>query len=274
MAEVKKTSSTKPRTTAKKKTTQTKSATTKKTTTTKPKTTAAKKTTPKTVVKKEPTKKVEEKTIVEKVEKPIAKQIAKPVSNKPKVVAKTKEDDSWVYVCLLTAVALLTISLKPFVFNQQGIDISFSIFLLPFVFFTANYITKKFGYIETLKAIFASALAMIVYLIITSLIFEANIGLVEIGGDIFGYIAAQLVNLTIYYYLLVYAEGHGLLIFMNFVFSILVFHFVFMLFSFSSLPMETYNVTFMTSLIIQLIIFIPLSFLDSQVAVKKQKYAK
>ena len=51
-------------------------------------------------------------------------------------------DDSWMYILLLTTLAILTESVKTYTFKINSISLSFSIILLPFVYLLTNYINK------------------------------------------------------------------------------------------------------------------------------------
>ena len=66
-------------------------------------------------------------------------------------------DDSWIYILLLTTLAILLESLKSYTFKISGVNITYSIILLPIVFLIANYITKKYSYKRCVAAIAISA---------------------------------------------------------------------------------------------------------------------
>ena len=63
-----------------------------------------------------------------------------------KTTKTTKYNDSWMYILLLSTIVILGESLKTYTFNLLGVNLTYVIFLLPFIFMVTNYITKKYGF--------------------------------------------------------------------------------------------------------------------------------
>ena len=61
-----------------------------------------------------------------------------------KTVIKHEEVSSWIYILLLTAVAILGWVLGKFDFNIGKASLTLAIFAYPFRYFIANIITKKY----------------------------------------------------------------------------------------------------------------------------------
>ena len=118
-----------------------------------------------------------------------------------KQVVKYEEVPSWVYILLLTAVAILGWVLGKFNFQIGKASLTVAIFVYPFRYFVANIITKKYGYKETMNGISFSACLMLLFIITASLLGEQDIDYIPVTGEIFAYLASQMINLTIYYYL-------------------------------------------------------------------------
>lgn len=175
-----------------------------------------------------------------------------------KEVIKHEEVSSWVYILLLTAVAILGWVLGKFDFNIGKATLTFAIFAYPFRYFIANIITKKYGYKETMNAISYSACLMLLFMIASSLLGEHNVDYVPVTGEVFGYLASQMINLTIYYYLYMNTDGNKLAILATYVFAMLVDNLISMLFI-SRMTMvdafwRTYFVTIMIEAMISIIL--------------------
>ena len=175
-----------------------------------------------------------------------------------KEVIKHEEVPSWVYILLLTAVAILGWVLGKFNFNIGKATLTFAIFAYPFRYFIANIITKKYGYKETMNGISYSACLMLLFMIASSLLGEHNVDYVPVTGEIFGYLASQMINLTIYYYLYMNTDGNKLAILATYIFAMLVDNLISMLFI-SRMTMvdafwRTYFVTIMIEAMISIIL--------------------
>ena len=175
-----------------------------------------------------------------------------------KAVIKKEEVPSWIYILLLTAVAILGWVLGKFEFNIGKATLTLAIFAYPFRYFIANIITKKYGYKETINGISYSACLMLLFMITSSLLGEHNVDYVPVTGEVFGYLASQMINLTIYYYLYMNTDGNKLAILATYIFAMLVDNLISMLFI-SRMTMvdafwRTYFVTIMIEAMISIIL--------------------
>ena len=175
-----------------------------------------------------------------------------------KAVIKKEEVPSWIYILLLTAVAILGWVLGKFEFSIGKATLTAAIFAYPFRYFIANIITKKYGYKETMNGISYSACLMLLFMIASSLLGEHNVDYVPVTGEIFGYLASQMINLTIYYYLYMNTDGNKLAILATYIFAMLVDNLISMLFI-SRMTMvdafwRTYFVTIMIEAMISIIL--------------------
>ena len=173
-------------------------------------------------------------------------------------VVKTEEVSSWIYILLLTAVAILGWVLGKFEFNIGKASLTLAIFAYPFRYFIANIITKKYGYKETMNGISYSACLMLLFMITASILGEHNVDYVPVTGEVFAYLASQMINLTIYYYLFMNIDGNKLAILATYIFAMLVDNLISMLFI-SRMTMvtafwRTYFVTIMIEAIISIIL--------------------
>ena len=250
-APAKKTTSTAKKSTTTKKvgttTTRKKTNTAKKTTSTVKKTTTAKKTAPKktttkksTAVKKTPVKKStpKKKTEVKKivpVEVKVESFTVEPVKTEKVKQEKIKKEveNSFVFLSLFMGVAaMLLVVLHRFTFNIFGYEIMSSIFMLPIVVLISNYITKKIGFDKSLKSTFISMLMMAGIIILLDDLLRKNISSLDIAANLISFFVSMLINLSIYYYITTNIETKKstYLIFLNYVFTIIVYQMVYMIF--------------------------------------------
>ena len=185
-------------------------------------------------------------------------------SKKRKRVIKKEEiyEDGWMYVLLLSTLAILISSLSNYKFNIGVTSLSYSVFLLPLVYFLANYITKKHGYKKTVVAISASAVASVIFNIVMCFIVGRNIDLIVLSSEFSGYIISQFVNLTIYYFLMENTNSPILLIFLTYIFALLTNYMFYTLISLNIIVLDGYWVAYFTTIGIQSIICLMLSFVE------------
>ena len=193
-----------------------------------------------------------------------------------KEVIRHEEVSSWVYILLLTAVAILGWVLGKFDFNIGKASLTFAIFAYPFRYFVANIITKKYGYKETMNGISYSACLMLLFIIVASLLGEHNIDYIPVTGEIFGYLASQMINLTVYYYLLRNADGNKFAVFATYIFAMLIDNLVCMLFISRMTMVDAFWRTYFATILIEAIISIVLVILDDKkvIAVDTKKKRK
>ena len=193
-----------------------------------------------------------------------------------KEVIRHEEVSSWVYILLLTAVAILGWVLGKFDFNIGKASLTFAIFAYPFRYFVANIITKKYGYKETMNGISYLACLMLLFIIVASLLGEHNIDYIPVTGEIFGYLASQMINLTVYYYLLRNADGNKFAVFATYIFAMLIDNLVCMLFISRMTMVDAFWRTYFATILIEAIISIVLVILDDKkvIAVDTKKKRK
>ena len=181
-----------------------------------------------------------------------------------KSVVKQEEVSSWVYILLLTAVAILGWVLGKFDFNIGKATLTFAVFAYPFRYFIANIITKKYGYKDTMNGISYSALLMLLFMIVSSLLGERNVDYIPVTGEVFGYLASQMINLTIYYYLYMNTNGNKLPILATYVFAMLVDNLISMLFISRMTMVDAFWRTYFVTIFIEVIISIILIHYDEK----------
>ena len=181
-----------------------------------------------------------------------------------KSVIKHDEVSSWVYILLLTAIAILGWVLGKFEFNIGKASLTFAIFAYPFRYFIANIITKKYGYKETMNGISYSACLMLLFIIVASLLGQRDIDYIPVTGEIFGYLASQMVNLTVYYYLYMNTDGNKLAILATYIFAMLIDNLISMLFISRMTMVDAFWRTYFVTILIEAIISIILINFDEK----------
>ena len=185
-------------------------------------------------------------------------------------ITKGEEVSSWVYILLLTSVAILGWVLGNFDFNIGKASLTLAIFAYPFRYFIANIITKKYGYKETMNGISYSACLMLLFIIVASLLGQKDIDYIPVTGEIFAYLASQMINLTLYYYLFMNTDSNKLAILATYVFAMLTDNLISMLFISRMVVVEAFWRTYFVTILIEVIISIILIYFDD----KKIKAAK
>ena len=190
-----------------------------------------------------------------------------------KEVIRHEEVSSWVYILLLTSVAILGWVLGKFNFNIGKASLTLAVFAYPFRYFIANIITKKFGYKETMNGISYSACLMLLFMIVASLLAEQNVDYVPVTGEVFGYLASQIINLTIYYYLYMNTDSNKLAILATYIVAMLADNLISMLFISRMMVVETFWRTYFVTILIEAIISIILINFDNKkiLPIKKKR---
>ena len=181
-----------------------------------------------------------------------------------KAVIKKEEVPSWIYILLLTAVAILGWVLGKFEFNIGKATLTVAIFAYPFRYFIANIITKKYGYKETMNGISYSACLMLLFIIVVSLLGQHDIDYIPVTGEIFAYLVSQMINLTIYYYLYMNTNNNKLPILATYIFAMLVDNLISMLFISRMIMVEAFWRTYFVTILIEAIISIILINFDEK----------
>ncbi len=227
---------------------------------------STKKTTKKTNTKKTTTKRknVSKSSSSKKVVKSPSKSTS---AKKEVVVQKTTRstENLYVYIFLLSAVWICLYVMSRFGLVIHGLTIGYSTILLPTIYFITNVITKKFDFKQSIFAILISSVAMLIFVYFSRFVNTKVVDYFIIYGQVFAYIMSQLINLIIYYYLLVNTDLKARWIFLTYLFSTMVYYFIAILFSTRLVFASAFWPTFFTSIGFSTIFAIMYSFYDSMI---------
>lgn len=194
--------------------------------------------------------------------KKVLKNLNKPTTKK---VEPINTDGCWVYILLLSTIVILGQSLKGYTFSLENVTLTYSIFILPFVYFIANYIAKKYGYGKAIVGISISGVVMVLFGLIMSFATGQGFSFYDVCGDFCGYVISQLVNLTIYEFLLNNTTTPFILMFLTYVFSLVVFNLFYTLIYMDTLIFDNYWISYFSALIFQGIVCFLLTFFDGNI---------
>ena len=181
-----------------------------------------------------------------------------------KRVVKKEEVGSWVYILLLTSVTILGWVLGKFDFSIGKTTLTIAVFAYPFRYFIANIITKKYGYKETMNGISYSACLLLLFSIVASLLGQHDVDYVPLTGELFGYMLSQMINLSIYYYLLINTKNDKITYLGSYIAAMLVDTLVSMLFASRLVVLASFWKTYFVTILIQAIISIFLIYFDDK----------
>lgn len=173
-------------------------------------------------------------------------------------------DDSWMYILLLTTLTILLYSLSTYEFKIKGVSLSYSVIGLPLELFIANYITKKYNYAKTVTAISISGVSMILFILIMNFALGKSTVLSAMSGEFCGYVISQFANLMIYYFILQNTSFKPILVFLSYIFSLIAFYMVYTLINLNVVITDSYWNAYFISLLIQAIICIILTTIDTK----------
>lgn len=184
---------------------------------------------------------------------------------------KTKYNDSWMYILLLSTLLILAESLKTYSFSILDVKLTYVIFLLPFIFMVTNYITKKYGFRRALTAIIISTLSLILFILLMNFAVGRNFDFSSISGGLIGYLISQMINTMIYKFLLVNTNSPYLLVLLNYIFAYIVFYMLYTIVHMNIAVVDTFWKGYFITLIIQTIMSIILTFIDKKVKLGMSK---
>ena len=180
--------------------------------------------------------------------------------------SKQVEVASWVYILLLTSVTIFGYVLSKFDFTLFKVTLEGGIFVYPFRYFIANIITKKYGYKETMNGISYSALMLLLFIVVASLLSSYDINYVPVTGEIFAYIISQMINLTIYKRLIDNKDNNKIAILATYIFAMLADNLVSMLFASRMMVSKAFFGSYLLTIIIEAVIaFLLIKFSDENV---------
>ena len=190
------------------------------------------------------------------------RSVPKRYTKEQKEVLEVEQDGWWVYVLLLSTIVILAHSLKDYTFYVENLSLTYAIFILPIVYFVTNYITKKYGYAKSVIGIAMSGLLLVLFALVMSFVIGRNFSFYDISGEFCGYVVSQFVNLTIYQFLLVNTAGSFILTFLTYMFAFVVYYLFYTLLYMNLLVFDNYWVSYFSTLILQGILCLLLTFFD------------
>ena len=190
------------------------------------------------------------------------KNVPKRYTKEQKEVLEVEQEGWWVYVLLLSTIVILAHSLKDYTFSFDNITLTYSLFVLPVVYFVTNYITKKYGYAKSVVGIAISGLLLVLFALVMSFVIGRNFSFYDISGEFCGYVVSQFVNLTIYQFLLVNTTGSFILTFLTYMFAFVVYYLFYTLLYMNLLVFDNYWVSYFSTLILQGMLCLLLTFFD------------
>lgn len=202
---------------------------------------------------------------VTKKAKSSGKRVPKKYSAKEKEVEQILEVEHegwWVYILLLSTIVILGHALKDYSFSFDNVSLTYSIFILPVVFFITNFITKKYGYGKSIVAVSFSGVALVVFSFLMSLIIGQQFNFYDICGGFCGYVVSQFVNLSIYQFIITNTNSSFILIYLTYIFAFVVFYLFYTLIYMNLLVFDNYWISYFSTLIIQGVLCFLLVFFD------------
>lgn len=184
---------------------------------------------------------------------------------------RQKYNDSWMYILLLSTLVILIESLKTYKFSLFGTPVTYSMFLIPFIFTVTNYITKKYGFRRTLTAIIISTIALIAFVTIMNFAVGREMNFSSISGGLLGYLISQLVNTMIYKFLLVNTNSPFVLIILNYIFGYIVFYMLYTIVHLDTVVTSAFWKSYFIVLGIQAVMSIVLTVFDKKIKVGLSK---
>ena len=175
-------------------------------------------------------------------------------------------NDCWIYILLLSTLVILLESLKNYTFQIDGVRLTYSLFLLPFVYFIVNYIAKKYDYKKAIASIAVSGVLFVSFSAIMSFALGERLILTSISGEFCGYVISQFVNLTIYMFLLNNTKSPVLLIFLNYMFSLIVYYMFYTLIYLKMMTLDSFWTGYFITLAIQFAICLPITIIDKRIS--------
>lgn len=187
--------------------------------------------------------------------------------SKKKLTKKEVENEFLMFAFLLSTISILATALKSYTFPLLGCNISFSVFILPCILFTSNYITKKFGFNYSFKATIIATLVIIAFIILIEDLIGKQLDFVEIGSQSISYFISIFINSAIYYYIISNMEikRNGILVYFSYIFSMFINHMIYMLFTMNMIVTDTFWQIYFTSVMIEAVISIALVIYDEKI---------
>lgn len=178
---------------------------------------------------------------------------------------KKEPDDSWLYILLISTVVILGEALKSYTFTIKGITLTYTIFVIPIIYLLTNYITKKYSYTKGVSAICLSTVAFVVFTYAIGYGLGRPVNFLQIGGEVSGYLISQMINLYIYVFLLNNTKSPVILVWLDYLFSLVLFYMFYTLINLSVLVTSSYWSGYFLTLGIQGVESIILTVIDHKI---------
>ncbi len=172
--------------------------------------------------------------------------------------------DFIIHLLLQVSLLILVESLKTYQFSILNTLISFSIPVLPFIFLSTNYITKRYGNTKALLSIVITALSTLLFVLVMSFATNKTLIINDYKGDFLAYIISQVINLVIYNYLRKNTKLTYPLLFLSYIFSIVFFYMIFTLSYINTTIIDGYWKRYLISMIIIILVCIPVTIIDKK----------
>ena len=180
-------------------------------------------------------------------------------------------EDLWMYILLQITLVILLESLKTYTFTIKGVSLTYSLFLLPFVFLITNIIAKRYDYKKAVASISFSGVALVVYVYLMSFALGERLLLMNIGGEFSAYVVSQFVNLTIYLFLLNNTKSPFIIVLLNYIFALIIFYLLYTLINLNIIILDNYWKGYFITLFIQLFICIIITIIDKKIKKGREK---
>lgn len=184
---------------------------------------------------------------------------------KSRIDIEKYNNDVFMFSILLSVICILAVSLKSYQFTVLGNTLPFSLFVVPFIIFISNYITKKFGFKNSLFSICISSLMIIAFLLLIYNLTNREASIFEMFGLTVTYFGSLFVNLLIYYYVIFNMTSKSIMIGLNYVFICFLNSFLYLLFFHEMVLSNSLWMQLTISFIIQFIISIGLIYCDRKI---------
>lgn len=197
------------------------------------------------------------------------KKSTKKTKNKRSVKSRKSiekyNNDIFMLSMLLSVTCVLAVALKTYQFTIFGNTLTFSLFIVPFIIFISNYITKKYGFKNSLFSIVVSTLMIVAFLLLIDNLTNRQASIMEIGGFIVIYFGSMFVNLLIYYYIILNMTSQSIMIGLNYLFTLVLNSFLYLLFFHNLVLSNSLWIELTLSFIIEFIISIGLIYCDRKI---------
>ena len=128
-----------------------------------------------------------------------------------------------------------------------------------------NYITKKYGFKNSLFSIGVSTLVIVAFILLIDNLTNRQASITEISGFVVTYFGSMFINLLIYYYIILNMTSKSIMIGLNYLFTLVLNSFLYLLFFHELVLSSSLWMELTISFIIQFIISIGLIYCDRKI---------